>query len=144
MASTSYISTFFPLSIFRLLNPWFLIYQLLLFPRGFLGDSVVKNLPTNIRGAGVTGSIPESGRSAGGGNGNTLQYPCLEKSHGQRSLVGFSPWGTKNQTWPSRHTCYFHEVISFIHYWFQNGDYHREKLIKLSILPELRIPNSIS
>ena len=24
-----------------------------------------------------------------------LQYSCLEKSHGQRSLVGYSPWGHK-------------------------------------------------
>ena len=28
-------------------------------------------------------------------NGNLLQYSCLEKSHGQRSLVGYSPWGCK-------------------------------------------------
>jgi len=26
------------------------------------------------------GSIPESGRSPGGGNGNPLQYSCLENS----------------------------------------------------------------
>ena len=29
----------------------------------------------------------------GEGNGTPLQYPCLEKSHGRRSLVGYSPWG---------------------------------------------------
>ena len=29
----------------------------------------------------------------GDGNGNPLQYSCLEKSHGWRSLVGCSPWG---------------------------------------------------
>ena len=29
------------------------------------------------------------------GNGNPLQYYYLEKSHGQRSLVGYSPWGHK-------------------------------------------------
>ena len=28
----------------------------------------------------------------GEGNGTTLQYSCLEKSHGRRSLVGCSPW----------------------------------------------------
>ena len=28
--------------------------------------------------AGDPGSIPELGRSPGGGNGNPLQYPCLE------------------------------------------------------------------
>ena len=41
------------------------------------------------------GSIPGLGRSPGERNGYPLQYPCLEKSHGQRSLVGCSPWGRK-------------------------------------------------
>ena len=27
------------------------------------------------------------------GNGTPLQYSCLEKSHGRRSLVGCNPWG---------------------------------------------------
>ena len=35
------------------------------------------------------------GRCPGGGNGNPLQYSCLENSHGQRSLVGYNPWGCK-------------------------------------------------
>ena len=35
----------------------------------------VKKLPTN---AGDAGSIPGSGRSPGGGNGNPLQYSCLK------------------------------------------------------------------
>ena len=42
---------------------------------GFPGGSVVKNLPAN---AGDPGSIPGSGRSLGEGNGNPLQYSCLE------------------------------------------------------------------
>ena len=29
----------------------------------------------------------------GEGNGTPLQYSCLEKSHGWRSLVGCGPWG---------------------------------------------------
>ena len=33
------------------------------------------------------------GPKAGEGNGTPLQYACLEKSHGQRSLVGCRPWG---------------------------------------------------
>ena len=41
---------------------------------GFPGGSVVKNLPTN---AGDLGSIPESGRFLGEGNGNPFQYSCL-------------------------------------------------------------------
>ena len=59
---------------------------------GFPGGSRVKNLPAN---AGDTDSIPRSGRSPGGGHGNPLQYPCLENPIGQRSLVGYSPWGGK-------------------------------------------------
>ena len=42
---------------------------------GFLGGSVVKNPPVN---AGDVGSVPGEGRSPGGGNGNPLQYSCLE------------------------------------------------------------------
>ena len=45
--------------------------------------------------AGDPGSISGLGRSPGEGNGNPLQYSCLENPHGQRSLVGDSPWGCK-------------------------------------------------
>ena len=45
--------------------------------------------------AGDLGSVRELGRSPGGGQGNPLQYACLENPHGQRSLVGYSPWGRK-------------------------------------------------
>ena len=41
----------------------------------FPGGSVVQNLPAN---GGDTGSIPGSGRSPGGGNGNPLQDSSLE------------------------------------------------------------------
>ena len=44
---------------------------------GFPGGTVIKNLPAN---AGDAGSIPGSGRSSGEGNGNPLQYSCLENS----------------------------------------------------------------
>ena len=42
----------------------------------------------NAGDAGDAGSIPGSGRSLGGGQGNPLQYSCLENPHGQRSLAG--------------------------------------------------------
>ena len=42
---------------------------------GFPGDSVIKNLLANV---GDMGSIPELGRSPEEGNGNPLQYYCLE------------------------------------------------------------------
>ena len=40
------------------------------------GGPVVKNLPANT---GDLGSVPESGRSPGQGNGYALQCSCLEK-----------------------------------------------------------------
>ena len=45
---------------------------------GFLGGSVVKNPPANEGGSGETDSIPRSGKSPGGGNGNPPQYSCQE------------------------------------------------------------------
>ena len=64
---------------------------------GFPGGSEVK---ASASKAGDPGSIPGTGRSLGEGNGNPLQYSCLEnpmdgESHGRRNLVGYSPWGHK-------------------------------------------------
>ena len=47
-------------------------------PEGFPDGSVVKNLPANSGDTGDEGSISVSGRSPGRGNGNPLQYSCLE------------------------------------------------------------------
>ena len=38
----------------------------------------------------------------GEGNGTPLQYSCLEKSHGRRSLVGCSPWGCEESDMTER------------------------------------------
>ena len=58
---------------------------------------MAKNPPASARDTRDVGSIPGLGRSPGRGNGNPLQYSCLEEneSHGQRSLAGCSPWGHK-------------------------------------------------
>ena len=61
------------------------------YDRGFLDGSEVKNSPASAETAGDVGLMPESGRSPGGGNGNPLQYSCLEKSHGQMSPAGYLP-----------------------------------------------------
>ena len=45
---------------------------------GFLGGSVVKNMPAMAGDIGGVDSIPGSGRSPIGGNGNPLQYSCLK------------------------------------------------------------------
>ena len=44
----------------------------------FPAGSVVKDLPATAGDAGDVGSIPGLGRSPGGGNGNPLQYSCVE------------------------------------------------------------------
>ena len=59
---------------------------------GFPGGSDGKESVCN---AGDVSSIPGLGRSPGEGHGNPLQYSCLETPHGQRSLVGYSPRGSK-------------------------------------------------
>ena len=45
---------------------------------GYLGGAPVENLPANAGNTGDSGSIPGSERSPGVGNGNPLQYSCLE------------------------------------------------------------------
>ena len=57
---------------------------------GFPGGSVVKNPPANAGDARDAGSIPGSERSPGVGNGNLLQYSCLENPM-DRGLVSYSP-----------------------------------------------------
>ena len=67
-----------------------------------LGGSVVKNLLANAGdsgNAGDVGSIPGSGRSFGEGNGNPLQYSCLEKNPMERGTWWAAVHGdTKSQT----------------------------------------------
>ena len=46
-----------------------------------------------------------SGRSPGEGNGYPLQYSCMDRGfHGQRSLVGCSPWDHKESNTTERLT----------------------------------------
>ena len=54
-------------------NTFFGTYAYMAFP----GSSVVKNPPASAGDAGDVGSVPGSGRSPGGANGNLLQYSCL-------------------------------------------------------------------
>ena len=61
-------------------------------PWGFSGDSVVKNLPANMRDA---CSIPGSGRSPGEGNGNPLQYSCLGNPMDRGAWKATVHWVTK-------------------------------------------------
>ena len=68
------------------------MFKVIIHPMGFPDGSNGKESTCN---AGDLGSIPGLGRSPGGGQGNPLQYSCLENPHRQRSLAGYSPWDRK-------------------------------------------------
>ena len=63
-----------------------------LFLKGFPGGSDGKEYTCNVRDL---GSIPRLGKSPTGGHGNPLQDSCLENPYGQKSQVGYNPWGCK-------------------------------------------------
>ena len=68
---------------------------------GFLGKSHGKESTCSV---GVLGSIRGLGRSPRGGHSKPFQNYCLENPHGQRSLVGYSPWVHKELDMTKR-TC---------------------------------------
>ena len=63
---------------------------------GFSSSSVSKLSACN---AGYMGSIPGLGRSPGEGNGNPLQYPCLENSMDRGAWQATVHGVTKSWTW---------------------------------------------
>ena len=54
---------------------------------------MVKNPPANAGDISDAGSIPGSGRYPGGGQGNPLEYSCLE-SPTDRGTCGLHPTGS--------------------------------------------------
>ena len=65
---------------------------LYIFTLGFPGGSNGKESAGNV---GDLGLIPGVGISPQEWHGKPLQYSCLENSHGQKSLAGYTPWGHK-------------------------------------------------
>ena len=75
---------------------------------------MVKNLPSksfpggsdgkeSACSVGDPGSIPGSGRSPGEGNGNPLQYPCLDNSMDRGAWqAGYNPWTCKESDMTER------------------------------------------
>ena len=61
--------------------------------------------------AGDLGLIPGLGKSPGGQHSNPLQYFSLENPHGQRSLMGYSPWGSKELDATEQLSATQHNVI---------------------------------
>ena len=59
---------------------------------------MVKNLPVHAGDTREVGLIPGSGRSPGVGNGNLLQYSCLENPMDRGTWRATVHGGTKNWT----------------------------------------------
>ena len=93
----------------------------------FSGGSVVKNPPANEEDTEDAGSIPESGRSSGGGDGNLLQYSCLENPTDRGIRRAIIHGVAKSRTWLSMHT--LHIVY--------------ERTQKLRQMPKMRILHSL-
>ena len=66
--------------------------------QGFSGGSVVKNPPANTGDTGDVGLMPGLGRWARGGNGNPLQYSCLESPMDREAWQATLHGITKSQT----------------------------------------------
>ena len=65
---------------------------------GFSGGLVVKNPPVNAGDTRDASLIPGLGRSPGIGNGNSLQYSCLEDSMDRGAWQAAVHRVAKNQT----------------------------------------------
>ena len=71
---------------------------------GFPGGSVVKNPPASAGDAGDSSSVLESGGSPAGGNGNSLQYSCLENPWAEEP-GGLQSTGSQRVGNDGAHTC---------------------------------------
>ena len=69
---------------------------------------MVKNLPANTVDARDAGSIPGSGRSPAGGNGNPFQYSCLKNPMDRGAWQAVVHGVAKSQTGLSDFTFTFH------------------------------------
>ena len=99
--------------------------------QGFLGGSVVRNLPAN---AGDAGSVPGMGRSPRGGNCNSLQQSCL-RNHMDRGAWWATVHGvTKNSTLLKQLSTHIHiyffmllKLLQFMHRYLFHSFSHKEQ-----------------
>ena len=92
-------SWFSPLHV---LNTWYLLVNVQSQAvEGFLGSAMIKNLPARAEDIRDARSIPESGRSLGGENGNPLQYSCWGNPTDRGAWQATVNGAAKSRTWPS-------------------------------------------
>ena len=72
----------------------------------------IKNPPAMWETQGDPCSIPGSGRSPGGGQGNPVQYSCLENPmDGGAWQATYSPWGCKESDMTARLTLHYIIIV---------------------------------
>ena len=81
--------------------------------RGFPGGSVVKNPPANAGDAGDAGSV--SGLIPWRRKWQHTPAFFPGNSHGQRRLVGYSPWGCRESDTTEHAHTHVYQLDAFIH-----------------------------
>ena len=94
----SRIARLYNSSIFNCLRNCYTVFL------GFPDNSGGKEYACSAGDIGDSGSIPELGRSPGGGNGNPLQYSCPKKPMDRGARWTTVQSVAKSWTWLSRHT----------------------------------------
>ena len=77
----------------------------------FPGGTVVRNVPASARDARDMGSILGLGTSPGIGNGNMLQYSCLENSMHRGAWRAIVPGVARSQTTTEQLSTHTHSGI---------------------------------
>ena len=75
---------------------------------------VVKNLPANAEDIRDTGLIPGLGRSPGEGNGNPLQYSCLDNPMDRGAWRAAVCGVTKRWTWLKQLSTWIHHLCMYV------------------------------
>ena len=113
---------------------------------GFPGGTVMKNPPANAGDVRDVSSIPGSGRSPGGGDGNPLQYSCLENFMDRGAWwvtfhgIAKSQTGLNDYTFPflpSHPHSYSFNPIFLSHLSFYGQTYGKRHILPFSPLPHI-------
>ena len=93
------------------LQRWKLLINFITRTLGFPGNSVGEE---SVCHAGDLGLIPGSGRSPGVGNGNQLQYSCLENPMDREAGWAIVHGVAKSRTWLNTHTHFFGKLSAYL------------------------------
>ena len=97
---------------------------------GFPGCSMLEDPLANAGDIGVAGSVPGSGKSPGGRNGNPFQYSCLEHLMDRGAWCPAVHGATNSQTQLSNRLC-MHTPCIYSYYITKRNIKLRKKVMKL-------------